>query len=77
LLAKKAIVRPAPLFIGKPGWVGCKARRWQGWHENILGMNALIFGVLKIVAGFALYWATAGMRRRATRPVVAENIETA
>jgi len=40
-------------------------------------MNALIFSALMVVAGFALYWATAGMRRRVTGPVAAENIETA
>ena len=49
----------------------------QGWRENLLGMNALLFGALLVVAGFALYWATAGMRRRVTGPVVAENIEAA
>ena len=49
----------------------------QGWRENLLGMNALLFGALLVLAGFALYWATAGMRRRVTGPVVAENIETA
>lgn len=49
----------------------------QGWHENLLGINALIFGALIVVAGFAAYWATAGMRRRVSGPVVAENIEAA
>ena len=49
----------------------------QGWHENILGMNALIFGALIVVVGFAAYWVTAGMRRRVTGPVEAEDIETA
>ena len=29
--------------------------------ERVLGMNGLLFGVLLIIAGFAAYWATAGL----------------
>jgi amino acid transporter len=33
-------------------------------HESILGMNALLFGVLIITAGFLAYFATGGLRAR-------------
>ena len=39
--------------------------------ETILGMNGLVFGGLIISAGFGLYFATAGLRRRAAvRPAI-------
>ncbi|HUL17461.1 MAG TPA: APC family permease [Terriglobales bacterium] len=45
--------------------------------ETILGMNGLMFGGLIISAGFGLYFATAGLRRRAAvRPEIRE-META
>ncbi len=31
--------------------------------ESILGMNGLLFGVIMILAGFVVYWATRGLRR--------------
>jgi len=33
-------------------------------HESILGMNALFFGVIIILAGFAIYFATGKLRAR-------------
>jgi amino acid transporter len=37
--------------------------------ESILGMNGLVFGALIISAGIALYFATAGLRKRASNKV--------
>ena len=37
--------------------------------ESILGMNGLVFGALIISAGIALYFATAGLRKRASNNV--------
>jgi amino acid transporter len=31
--------------------------------EAVLGMNGLLFGVVMILAGFAVYWATRGLRK--------------
>jgi amino acid transporter len=48
----------------------------RGRHESVLGMNGLVFGALIGLAGFAAYWGTGGMRR-AIKPTVVENVETA
>jgi amino acid transporter len=45
--------------------------------ETVLGMNGLTFGALIIVAGFALYFATAGLRRRGISAAMIREFETA
>jgi amino acid transporter len=52
----------------------------EGGHESVLGMNALLFGALIIVAGFVIYFVTGKLKIRETKPVVIgeiERIETA
>ena len=44
-------------------------------HETVLGMNGLLFGVLIIVAGFLVYFATGKLKIRRSKPVVVKNIE--
>jgi amino acid transporter len=44
-------------------------------HETVLGMNGLLFGVLIILAGFAIYFVTGALEIRKTKPVVREKIE--
>jgi amino acid transporter len=44
-------------------------------HETVLGMNGLFFGVLIILAGFAIYFVTGVLEIRKTKPVVREEIE--
>jgi amino acid transporter len=49
----------------------------RGGHETVLGMNGLMFGLLIILTGFAVYLGTAKLRRKVLRPVVVENVEAA
>jgi amino acid transporter len=42
-------------------------------HEQVLGMNGLLFGLLIIVGGFVVYWAASAMWRLKPRLVTAEN----
>ena len=44
-------------------------------HETVLGMNGLLFGVLIIVAGFLIYFATGKLKIRKSKPVVVKNID--
>jgi amino acid transporter len=46
-------------------------------HESILGMNALLFGVLIIVAGFGMYFATRKVRAKYATEVELGAAETA
>jgi amino acid transporter len=46
-------------------------------HESILGMNALLFGVLIILAGFAVYIATGGLRAKYAAEITPEATEAA
>jgi hypothetical protein len=41
-------------------------------HETILGINALVFGVVIILAGFAVYFATSKVRARYETQATAE-----
>jgi len=41
----------------------------------VLGINGLLFGVLIIMAGFLIYFATGKLKIRKTKPVVIQNIE--
>ncbi len=43
-------------------------------HETILGMNALVFGVLIILAGFGVYFATRKVRARCQAQVAVESV---
>jgi amino acid transporter len=45
--------------------------------ETVLGMNGLTFGALIIAAGFALYFATAGLRRRGVSSAMIRDFEAA
>jgi amino acid transporter len=49
----------------------------HGGGETVLGMNGLVFGLLIILAGFAVYFGTARLRRRTLRPVLVKNSEAA
>jgi amino acid transporter len=44
-------------------------------HETVLGMNGLLFGVLIILSGFAIYFLTGKLKLRQTKPVVPGEIE--
>jgi amino acid transporter len=44
-------------------------------HETVLGMNELLFGVLIIMAGFLIYFATGKLKIRKSKPVVVKSIE--
>jgi hypothetical protein len=44
-------------------------------HETVLGMNGLLFGVLIIFAGFAIYFVTGKLKIRHTKPVVIQDVE--
>jgi amino acid transporter len=46
-------------------------------HETILGMNALVFGVLIILAGFAVYIATGALRAKYAAEIAPETTEAA
>jgi amino acid transporter len=46
-------------------------------HETILGMNALLFGVLIILAGFAVYIATGALRAKYAAEIAPETTEAA
>jgi amino acid transporter len=47
-------------------------------HESVLGINGLLFGVLIMVAGFVVYFATGRHRRvQVSSPVVVEGTEPA
>jgi amino acid transporter len=47
--------------------------------ETVLGMNGLLFGVIIILAGFAVYWATRGLRKNLApaEPPPLETVEAA
>jgi len=47
----------------------------HGDSETVLGMNALLFGLMIIGAGFVVYLGTARLRRRALRPAMTEHVE--
>jgi len=49
----------------------------HGGSETVLGMNGLVFGLVIIFAGFAVYMGTARLRRRALRPSIVERVEAA
>ena len=44
-------------------------------HETVLGMNGLLFGVLIIMTGFLIYFATGKLKIRKSKPVVVKSIE--
>jgi amino acid transporter len=44
-------------------------------QETVLGMNGLLFGVLIIFAGFAIYFVTGKLKIRQTKPVVIEDVQ--
>jgi hypothetical protein len=44
-------------------------------HENVMGVNGLLFGMLIILAGFLIYFVTGKLKIRHTKPVVMEDIE--
>jgi amino acid transporter len=46
-------------------------------HETVLGMNGLVFGAILIGAGFLVYFVTGKLRLRQSKPVGAEEFETA
>src|SRR5207302_2692456 len=47
----------------------------HGGSETVLGMNGLVFGIVIITAGFAVYLGTARLRRRSLRPRIVERVE--
>jgi amino acid transporter len=47
----------------------------HGGSETVLGMNGLVFGIVIIVTGFAVYLATGRLRRRALGPSIVERVE--
>ena len=47
----------------------------ESGHETVLGMNGLVFGVLIIVSGFAIYFVTGKLKIRKTKPVVRQDVE--
>ena len=49
----------------------------HGGSETVLGMNGLVFGLVIILAGFAVYLGTARLRRRAVGPRIVERVEAA
>ncbi len=49
----------------------------HGGSETVLGMNGLVFGLVIIFAGFAVYLGTARLRRRTLRPSIVERVEAA
>jgi amino acid transporter len=49
----------------------------HGGSETVLGMNGLVFGIVIITAGFAVYLGTARLRRRSLRPRIVERVEAA
>jgi amino acid transporter len=44
-------------------------------HETVLGINGLLFGVIIIIAGFAIYFLTGKLKIRETKPVVIEDVQ--
>ncbi|HET8922158.1 MAG TPA: APC family permease [Candidatus Acidoferrum sp.] len=44
-------------------------------HETVLGMNGLLFGMLIIFAGFAIYFVTGKLKIRHTKPVVIQDVK--
>jgi hypothetical protein len=44
-------------------------------HETVLGINGLLFGVIIIFAGFAIYFLTGKLKIRETKPVVIEDVQ--
>jgi amino acid transporter len=48
---------------------------YESDKETVLGINGLLFGVVIILAGFAIYFVTGKLRIRNTRPVVLEETE--
>ena len=49
----------------------------ESGHETVLGMNGLVFGALIIGTGFLVYFVTGKLKIRKTKPVIAEEFETA
>jgi amino acid transporter len=49
----------------------------HGGSETVLGMNGLIFGLVIILSGFAVYLATARLRCRVLRPRIVKRVEAA
>ena len=49
----------------------------HGGSETVLGINGLVFGLVIIFAGFAVYLGTARLRRRTLRPSIVERVEAA
>jgi amino acid transporter len=49
----------------------------HGGSETVLGMNGLVFGLVIIVTGFVVYFATARLRRKALGPRIVERVEAA
>src|SRR6202040_74261 len=45
--------------------------------ETVLGLNGLTFGAVIILAGFAVYFGSAKLRRRPLRPAIVESAEAA
>src|SRR5271156_289471 len=45
-------------------------------HESVLGINGLLFGVLIIVAGVVIYWATKRLRRSVIAPAATPTAAT-
>lgn len=70
---------------GLPGVISCgifpllllSLSMIESGHETVLGMNGLYFGVLIIVAGFAVYFATGRHRQEYTQPALVEDAEVA
>jgi amino acid transporter len=46
-------------------------------HETVLGLNGLVFGVLIIFAGFAIYFATGRHRQVPAQPTMVKDAEAA
>jgi len=49
----------------------------HGGSETVLGMNGLVFGLVIILAGFAVYLGMARLRRRVLGPRIVERVEAA
>jgi amino acid transporter len=68
---------------GLPGAISCglfplvllSLAMYESNNETVLGMNGLLFGVLIIVTGFAIYFVTGKLKIRNTKPVVLEETE--
>jgi len=49
----------------------------QSESQSVLGINGLLFGILIVAAGFALYASTRNLRKRLPPEVIAEGVEPA